>query len=355
MPVLLEGGERALRGIDRQEREVGPAEPLQLRVEIGEVAALQQRVVREIDARNDVLRAERDLLGLGEEVVDAAVEHQPADAADRNLLLGNDLGRVEHIELELVGEVLDRKAASPVPTPGKSPDWIAFQRSRRWKSGSAPLILTASFQITDCRPSFGFQWNLTKVDFPSALTSRKVWTPKPSMKRKRARNRAVGHDPHDHVHAFRRQRDEVPEIVVRGLRLRKAAVGLLLGGVDEIRELDRVLDEEDGDVVADDVPVALFGIELDREAAHVASKIGGAFVAGDGRETHEGGRLLAGPLEKVGAGDVRQRVIVLEITVRAEAARVDDALRNALMVEVEDLLAKMEVFQRGRTARADPE
>ena len=60
---------------------------------------------------------------------------------------------------------------------------MASQRSRRWKSGSAPLILTASFQTTDCRPCFGFQWNLTKVDFPSALTRRKVWTPKPSMKR----------------------------------------------------------------------------------------------------------------------------------------------------------------------------
>ena len=60
---------------------------------------------------------------------------------------------------------------------------MASQRSRRWKSGSAPLIFTASFQTTDCRPCFGFQWNFTNVDRPSALTKRKVWTPKPSMKR----------------------------------------------------------------------------------------------------------------------------------------------------------------------------
>ena len=60
---------------------------------------------------------------------------------------------------------------------------IASHRSRRWKSGSAPLILSASFHTTDCRPSFGFQWNFTNVDWPSAFTSRKVWTPKPSMNR----------------------------------------------------------------------------------------------------------------------------------------------------------------------------
>ena len=29
----------------------------------------------------------------------------------------------------------------------------------------------------------GFQWNFTKVDSPPALTSRNVWTPKPSMNR----------------------------------------------------------------------------------------------------------------------------------------------------------------------------
>ena len=89
----------------------------------------------------------------------------------------------------------------------------------------------------------------------------------------RARDRPVGHDPHDHVHALGRQRDEVPEVVVRGLRLREAAVGLLLGGVDQVGELDRVLDEEHRDVVADEVPVAFLGVELDREAAHVAREI----------------------------------------------------------------------------------
>ena len=60
---------------------------------------------------------------------------------------------------------------------------MASQRSRRWKSGSAPLIFTASSQSTDCMPCLGFQWNFTKVDLPRAFTKRKVWTPKPSMNR----------------------------------------------------------------------------------------------------------------------------------------------------------------------------
>ena len=87
------------------------------------------------------------------------------------------------VEQELVGELLVEYLQSELPfreVPGgdRVPTGPA-----RWKSGSAPLILTASFHSTDCRPCVGFQWNLTNVAAPSALTSWKVWTPKPSMNR----------------------------------------------------------------------------------------------------------------------------------------------------------------------------
>ena len=166
-----------------------------------------------------------------------------------------------------------------------------------------------------------------------------------------ARDGAVRHHPHDHVHAFGRQADEVPEIVVRRLRLRELAVGLRLHGVDDVGEADRVLDEEHRDVVADDVPVAFLGVELDREAAHVARQVDRALAAGDGGEAHEGRRLLAGALEEVRAGVARQRLVGLKIAVRAVAAGMHHALRNALVVEVEDLFAEMEVLEQ-RSGRA---
>ena len=81
----------------------------------------------------------------------------------------------------------------------------------------------------------------------------------------------------------------------------KSRVGLRLDCVDQVGELDRILDEEDRDVVADEVPVAFLGVELHGEAAHIAREIAGAFVAGNRREAHEGGRLLARALEQVGA------------------------------------------------------
>jgi hypothetical protein len=41
--------------------------------------------------------------------------------------------------------------------------------------------------------------------------------------------------------------------------------------------------------------------------------------------------------------------------VRAGAARVDDALGNALVVEMEDLLAEDEILEQRRTAGAEPQ
>ncbi len=140
---------------------------------------------------------------------------------------------------------------------------------------------------------------------------------------------------------------------MRRLCLRKAAVRLLLSGVSQVWKFDRVLDEEHRDVVADDVPIALLGVELDGEAAHVAREVGRALVAGDSREPHEGFGLLARPLEQIGLADVGERFARLEEAMSPEAAGVHDALGDSLMVEMEDLLAEVVVLQQGRTAPAN--
>jgi hypothetical protein len=137
---------------------------------------------------------------------------------------------------------------------------------------------------------------------------------------------AVGHHPHQHVGDLGHQRREVPERVVSARRLRHPVVGLRLDRVDEVRKLHRVLDEEDRDVVADQIPVAFVGVELHGEAADVARGVG----------------------EDRGAGVLVERLETLEVAVRGRASRVDDPLGNALVVEVSDLLAEDEVLQQGR-------
>ena len=121
-----------------------------------------------------------------------------------------------------------------------------------------------------------------------------------------ARDRAIGHDPQQRVRRFRHQRDEIPERVVRRGRLRHRMVRLGFHGVHEIRELHRVLDEEDRHVVADQIPVAVLGVELHGEAAHVARRILRAAFARDRRKAHEDRRALALLAKRRGDGQIRQ-------------------------------------------------
>ena len=59
------------------------------------------------------------------------------------------------------------KICRPSSHSGYSPASMASHRSRRWKSESAPEIFTASSHTSECVPSFGVQWNLTKWETPS--------------------------------------------------------------------------------------------------------------------------------------------------------------------------------------------
>ena len=76
-----------------------------------------------------------------------------------------------------------------------------------------------------------------------------------------------------------------------GLRHREVRLGL--GGVHQVGKLHRVLDEEDRDVVADEIPVAFIRVELHGEPADVASGIGRATLAQDRREADEDRCLFA--------------------------------------------------------------
>jgi hypothetical protein len=67
---------------------------------------MQERVVAEVDARDDVAGVERDLLSLGEEAGGVAVEGHLADTPDRDELLRDELGGIEDVEVEVVDLVL---------------------------------------------------------------------------------------------------------------------------------------------------------------------------------------------------------------------------------------------------------
>ena len=72
---------------------------------------------------------------------------------------------------------------------------------------------------------------------------------------------------------FGLEANEVPEVIMRRLPLRNLVVRLGLDSVDDVGEFDRVLDEEDGNVIANEVPDTLIGVELHRKPTNIAYSV----------------------------------------------------------------------------------
>ena len=352
VPVLLKGRERAFRRIDREMGEVRPAQSLQLGVEVREVPALQQRIVGEVDARHHVVRAERDLLGLGEEVVDGPVEHETPDPTDRKDLFGNQLRRVEHVELELIGERLVEDLHTELPLREVA-GLDRVPQIATVEIGIGAVDLHRLVPHDRLHAELRLPVKLDEARLPCAVDEAEGVDTEPFHEPVRPRDRPIRHHPHQHVGGLRHQRDEVREVVVRGGCLWEPSVWLVLHRMHEVGELHRILHEEDRDVVAHEIPVALLRVELHGEAAHVAGEVGRALVARDRREAHEDRGAFARPLEEVRAGQVGQRFERLEEAVCTVATSVNDALWDAFVVEVEHLLAQYEVVQQRRSAVAD--
>ncbi len=165
------------------------------------------------------------------------------------------------------------------------------------------------------------------------------------------RDAAVAHEPQGVVLGLGVQGDEVPEGVVRALGLGDLPIGMGLGGVDDVGELDAVLDEEHRDVVGDQVEGSLVGVELRGEAAGVAGGVHRAAGADDGGEAGE--HLGALPLgEESGPAHGLRGAVPLEDAVGGGAAGVDHSFRDPLVVEVGDLLAQVVVLQQHGAASA---
>ena len=164
-----------------------------------------------------------------------------------------------------------------------------------------------------------------------------------------ARRAAIAHQVDHLMGRLGRERPEVPLHVVAA----HAGVGQTQLRVDEVGEFHRVTHEEDRRVVADDVVVALLGVELDGDAAHVAVRVGGALVGGHDREAQEQRRALANFVEEGGLGPLGNVGGHLEVAEGAAALDVVHAIGDALADEVGQLLVQVPILQQIGAAGAD--
>jgi len=144
---------------------------------------------------------------------------------------------------------------------------------------------------------------------------------------------------------------EVREKVPLEGRIAQVGARVTLHHVVEIGKLERVAQVEHRGVVADQVPVALLGVETHGEAADVTLGIRRATLTGDGGEAQEHIGLLADLGEDLRPGVGGDVMGDGEGTVGRGAFRMHASLGDHFAIEVGELLEEPHVLQQHRATR----
>jgi hypothetical protein len=345
LPLLVVRVRLRHRGIDRQLVEVR-ADPVALRIRVGEHTAHEHLVRRDAGAGHRVRRAEGGLLDLCEVVRRVLVEREPTDLDERVVLLRPGLREVEGVEpvgLRLfVGHDLDGEGPRRVVAAFDGVEQVPAVHVRVL-AGHPTGLLVAHVLHALVGVEVVLNPELLTLGVDPHVGVRGVAVHVPPCLGQTARPHQVRHL----VSRFGGERPEVPLHVVRP----QARIGQTLLRVDEVGELHRITDEEDGRVVAHHVEVALFGVELQRESAHVTPGVGRTELTGDGGKACEHRGLLP-RLEEIRlriGGDILGD---LELTEGAGALCVRAALGDALTVEASELLDQGHIVEHQRTVGA---
>ncbi|MNG01878.1 hypothetical protein D3C84_848760 [compost metagenome] len=116
--------------------------------------------------------------------------------------------------------------------------------------------------------------------------------------------------------------------------------------MDKVGEFQRITNEEHRGVVADDVPVAFLGIELQGETPRITLGIGRTTLATHSREAQEGFGLLADSAEQLGVTVLGDIPGYREGAIGSRALGVYTTLRDVFTVEVGEFFKQVEVIQQ---------
>lgn len=208
--VVVQDG--ADRSVDWELFPVG-AQTGDLSIKIGEVTALEQRVVGEFDTGDDVAGAESNLLSLGEEFVHVPVQLHLSNNADGELILGPEFGGIQRVEFELVlvllGNHLDSKVPLGVCLVVDGLHEVLAVEVRVLSSQLQSLIPDQRVNTKVRDPV-----ELDKMALALLVDQAECVDTKSLHHTVRSWDSTVRHGPVEHVRGLRVKKDEVPEVVV---------------------------------------------------------------------------------------------------------------------------------------------
>lgn len=194
------------------------AETRNLRIEIRKLTSLEERIVANSNTGNEMACTERDLLCLGEVLIDSLIEYHLSDRLERHQLLWPNFRRIKNVKLELVLICLWNDLY------GKCPLWWSTVLNRFVQVLPVEICTKVAGECSDSGTSIDSMrtgiltsdlerlvpnetmdtklGNPVKFDekaLPSRVHERESVNPKSLHHAIRARDPSVRHDPHNHV------------------------------------------------------------------------------------------------------------------------------------------------------------
>ena len=287
LAVAVRGVRVTFRAVDR-ELVVVDTQAVALCVPVGEETPLQHPVGRETDPRHHGGGVERRLLHVLEVVFGVPVQFEDTHLDQGELPLVPDLGEVEgvvrHLLRLVLGHHLDIHRPAGEVAPLDALKEVALVALAVFRDDRLGLLVG---QVLDALLRVKVELDPDTLAF--RVDHAVCMAAEPVHVAVGVGDPAVAHGDRHLVERLRKGCPEVPVVLCRPhVRLRVA-----LDGAIEVRELVGVAQKEDGGVVADQVPVPFFGVELHGKAADVAFRVGRTPFARDSREADEGLGLLA--------------------------------------------------------------
>jgi len=104
--------------------------------------------------------------------------------------------------------------------------------------------------------------------------------------------------------------------------------------VNEVRELNRVFDEEDGSVISDHVVISFFSVEFNGESSWISISVRGSFFSSYCGESNEEGSLLSNLVQELCLGILCDVMSYFQITMSSCTLGMHYSLGNSFSVEL---------------------
>lgn len=312
-----------------------------LGVGVGEESSLKHLIGRGLDSGNHMAGGEGDLLDLGEVVIGVLVEDQLSDALERVVGMGPHLGNVK--DVPLVGGGVGLRHDLDLEAPGGA--FTGLDVVEEFASGEVGVLalhLLGLFGAHVLDAGVGLEVELDVEDLTLGVDPTEGVTAVSVHVAVSVRGTTIGEEDADLVSTLGGQTPEIPGHVA----VLAVGLGVSLLGVDEVRELDGVSNEEDGGVVSNHVPVALLSVELDGKTSGVSLSVGRSLFSSDGGETYGDGSSLSDGVEEVSMGELGDVVCDFEVPEGSGALGVDDSFGDSLPVEVGQLVDEGKVLEK---------